>query len=203
MARELVVSDPAMASLLTHRDAPHYLGPFLERERSIREVAGQMRKPIGRVHYWVRRLYDAGLLEITTEVPRAGRPIKHYRAIASHFRVPAHLVPVNHFERTMSQISAEVTSALAAAGEIQQHDLTVSPSINGNATVDRISDLQVAKKILAVQWGLGDVHLTRAQAEAFQEELFELRDRLLDASDPATVGTRPFIVNLAMVPRQE
>lgn len=203
MPDEFVVSDPTMARLLTNLNATACLGPFLEQDRSVAETARHQQKPLARVHYWVRRLHDAGLLTVVSEQARAGRPIKRYRAVASHFRVPADLLPVDHYERVMGRLNAELTHSLTAVSDMPNQDLTISPGRSGDVSIDRMADPVSARRMRALQTSMGDIRLTEAQGVEFWKELDALRSRFQEASDRNAPGARPYLVHLAMVPRHE
>lgn len=198
---EFVVTDPAMARLLTTLNATACLGPFLEHDRSVAEVARLQGKPLGRVHYWVRRLTDAGLLVVTSEVARAGRPIKRYRAVASRFRVPAALLPLDHYERVMGRLNAEFTRSLTAVSDMPNQDMTVSPGRSGDVSIDRMHDPASARRTRALQTAMGDLHLTDAQALELWSALDALRTRFQEASNRETPDARPYLVHLSMAPR--
>lgn len=202
MDDEFVVTDPAMARLLTNLDATACLGPFLKQDRSVAEAARIQQRPLARVHYWVRRLHDGGLLTVVSEQPRAGRAIKRYRAVAVRFRVPADLLPIDHYERVMARLNAEFTRSLAAVSDMPDQDLTVSPGRSGDVSIDRETDSTSARNRRTLQTAMGGIHLTEAQAAEFWTELDALRTRFQQTSDQEAPGARPYLVHLAMAPRQ-
>lgn len=196
-----MVTDSAMARLLTNLDAVACLGPFLERDRSVAEAAAHQQRPLARVHYWVRRLHDGGLLTVASEQARAGRPIKRYRAVASRFRVPADLLPIDHYTRVMARLNTEFIRSMTAASDMPNQDLTISPGRSGDVSIDQADDAPSTRNRRALQTAMGGIHLTEAQAAEFWTELDALRTRLQEASDQSSPDAQPYLVHLAMAPR--
>src|SRR5690606_28293610 len=58
------------------------------RDRSVAEAARETGEKPNTTLRRVRRFVDMGLLRVWREVPRAGRPVKRYRAVADVFFVP-------------------------------------------------------------------------------------------------------------------
>ncbi|HEY5070497.1 MAG TPA: hypothetical protein VII63_00555 [Caulobacteraceae bacterium] len=58
-------------------------------EHSLQQLARATGFSLSLLHYHVGRLRTLGLIEIAREERRAGRPVKHYRAMARTFFVPA------------------------------------------------------------------------------------------------------------------
>ena len=59
------------------------------RERSLSEAASLLAMPLNRLAYHASVLVKLDLLGVAREQKRAGRRIRHYRAVADSFRVPA------------------------------------------------------------------------------------------------------------------
>jgi predicted transcriptional regulator len=64
------------------------LEPFWGRECSVTEAAKVLGVKANTLLKQVRRLFASGLLEVSCEKPRRGRPVKLYRTVAEHFFVP-------------------------------------------------------------------------------------------------------------------
>jgi hypothetical protein len=67
-------------------------------ERSLKDAAEELAVPLNRLHYWVCRFMQLGLIRVTRVEKRVGRPVKYYRASARSFLVPPELVPIGQFE---------------------------------------------------------------------------------------------------------
>lgn len=87
------VTDPRAAALVVDPAARRYLHPFLGRERTVAQVARELREDPNGVLYRVRRLVGAGLLRVVRSEPRRGRPVKVYTAVADRLFVPYALAP--------------------------------------------------------------------------------------------------------------
>src|SRR3712207_1288343 len=86
-----VVSDPAAAALFGQAFPRRLLLAFAAGERPIAAVARELGQPLANVHYHVTRMARLGLLVVTREEKRRGRPIKHYRTLKPRFFVPDEL----------------------------------------------------------------------------------------------------------------
>ncbi len=83
-----MVTDHRQARLLTDPRSAAFIHPFLSRERSTAEAAGDVGCAITTMAYRVRVLLEAGLLQVTRTRSRAGRPITCYRSSHDTYRVP-------------------------------------------------------------------------------------------------------------------
>ncbi len=84
----LSVTTPEAAELLTDPLKQRYLEPFLARDCTVTQAAGELGVTPNSLLYRVRQLQAAGLLEVVREMPRAGRTLKVYRSVADAFYVP-------------------------------------------------------------------------------------------------------------------
>ncbi len=109
------VDDPAAAKLLTHEDYRAVLGAFLGRERSVTEAAQELRLGLDATLYRVRRLHQAGLLEVRAVQPRAGRAIKRYRAVHDAWFVPFEALPYADLEETFLELHVAHARVIARA----------------------------------------------------------------------------------------
>lgn len=201
---EQVITDPEVARLLSRRQAALHVSSFLDQDRSIAESAARLERPIGQVHHWVHRLVAAGVLRVVEVVPRAGRPIKRYRAVARSFRLPAALVPPEHYEQQMALINREVVDAVASVADMPNQDLTIALGENGQVSISRMTDRRKASLLRSLATTTGGLFLTEEQADELWSELDALTQRWAEAGhDRGTPGTVPYLVQLTMVPRPE
>lgn len=91
--REHVVRDPEAARLLTHPGSVRFFKPFIARELSASEAAEELGCQLNTMLYRIGTFLEAGLLRVTREQKRAGRPVKRYRAVADAFFIPFSLTP--------------------------------------------------------------------------------------------------------------
>jgi hypothetical protein len=90
-------------------------GCFLGRTRSVREAADALGRDLDAVLYRVRRLVAAGLLEVAAIQPRAGRPIRRYRAVHDDWFVPFEALPYADLEETFLDMHAAHAARAARA----------------------------------------------------------------------------------------
>lgn len=79
-------------------------------ERSLKDLADITGMSLALLTYHVRRLVALGLVREHRKKPRAGRPVRMYRAVAPAFFVPAALAPPPD-----AQLAADLTNALRDA----------------------------------------------------------------------------------------
>jgi hypothetical protein len=86
-SRAYRVSNRAEAAALDHPVRSRLLIACALDERSLTALAKETGQPLPKLHYHVGRLVDCGLLRLSRTEPRAGRPIRYYRAIAESFLI--------------------------------------------------------------------------------------------------------------------
>jgi hypothetical protein len=111
MRERIVVSDARTATVFSNMRQRRLLLELVSRESSLQEIANKLQLPLNLAHYHVARLLELGLVEVTHEQPRAGRVIRHYRAVARSFFVPTHL----RSPAPGKQLSAELRTSLDRA----------------------------------------------------------------------------------------
>jgi hypothetical protein len=89
----VVITDHRAVDLLMNLKATQRLAPFMQAEHTLGSAAAEARVPASSLAYWVGRFVAAGLVAVTRHQPRAGKPIPHYRATATEFRVPFEAMP--------------------------------------------------------------------------------------------------------------
>ncbi|MGL5910943.1 MAG: hypothetical protein ACRCZP_13125 [Phycicoccus sp.] len=94
----VTVTDPAAARVLLDRRQVDLLAPFVGRERTAGEAALEVGLTLAQMLPRIQRFCRLGLLVVTREQARAGRPMKVYRSAADEFFVPAEAIA---FERDM------------------------------------------------------------------------------------------------------
>ena len=97
-------------------------------ETSVSAAAQVLGCSVQAMHYRVKQLLAAGLLEVAREEKRAGRSIKHYRAVSDAFFVPDNLTPYADLEErllrtylpTVKTISKGIAEGIRREGRIGQ-----------------------------------------------------------------------------------
>ena len=74
------ISDPRLRKALSHPLRARIFEVLREREASPRELADELKAPLGVTAYHVRRLADLGLIALVRETRRRGSIEHHYLA---------------------------------------------------------------------------------------------------------------------------
>lgn len=193
------VREPKAAKLLADLERVQVLVPFLGRERSISEVAEQLGLPVDATYYRVRRLVDAGLLEVARTVPRNGRALKLYRAAADRFFVPLEALPEQTAEEflgrgdeaTRTRMARNVARVLRDLPRHLRMGLHVGASDDGRPNIglgpaepDWRADGMLEPGVPAIVSSWMPLHLGYDDAKALQRELFALIGRYADRHGP-------------------
>jgi hypothetical protein len=88
-----VVRDERTAAFLNEESKARLLFPFVARETSLAQAASEVGVKLNVMGYWVKRLLEMGLIEMTRLEPRHGSPIRHYRSVTDQIIVPVALMP--------------------------------------------------------------------------------------------------------------
>ena len=107
----LRIENPEAAQIISNQKARRFLECFLAQERSVSQVATELRVDMSSVIYRVNQFMRLGLIMLTRVEPRGGRAINYYRTVEDAFFVPFSVVP----------LAAE--SELSPGVSIQQHQL--------------------------------------------------------------------------------
>lgn len=100
----MTVADPAAAAVFTNSRLRRILMLFAARELSLGEAARQANLDLKRLHHHAGRLVALGLLTVVGTRPRAGRPIKLYRAAAKSFFISQDLLPTSSTEGLANEL---------------------------------------------------------------------------------------------------
>lgn len=99
----MIVTDPAAARALLDQSTVRHLAPFLGSELSVSEAATLTGEKPNTVLSRVRRFVSLGLLAVSREVARAGRPIRLYTAVADVFFVPFEASEAESLETALAE----------------------------------------------------------------------------------------------------
>lgn len=205
--RTEVVRDPQRARLLLDARTRRQLAPFLGAAASVGEAARARNEKPNTVLRRVRRLLDAGLLEVAETVPRRGRPIRRYRAVAEVFFVPFEASAADDLESALAEREAWVERLLRRAvvrarrealgvwgtriyaderGRVQVQ-MAVRPDADA-------STLDPGGPAVLSAWR-DDLELDYSDAKALQRELYELLLRYQRKR-----GGQRYVVHLGLAP---
>ena len=88
----VIVTNLEAGRLLSNSDKLALLCPFLTDVHTVKEIAELLGLTLNAAYFQIQRFCRAGLLEVSHEVPRAGRSVKVYKASATAFFVPLQLL---------------------------------------------------------------------------------------------------------------
>lgn len=108
-------TDPAQVAILTDPTRVRFLRPFLARSATVAQVAHEMDVTPNALLYRVRRMVDAGLLQVVEERPRAGRAVKVYRSSHDGYRVPMSAMSYDDLRHRVDTYSQPILNDLARA----------------------------------------------------------------------------------------
>ncbi len=97
-----IVSDPVQARLLTEPVSKKFFGPFIVKEKTVTQAAKEVGCTVNTMLYRVKTFLRAGLLCISRQEKRVGRPIKHYRSVKDAFFIPFDLTPYADLEERLA-----------------------------------------------------------------------------------------------------
>lgn len=205
-----VVHDSELADLLTNPGTLELIEPFLGRENTVSEAArltGTLPNTmLARVGRWTR----LGLLEVTRQEQRSGKPVKYYRTTADAWFIPFDNTSAETLEAGLAQRDsfweARLRRAVVTAREQQvgnwgtrvyrdtrgrlQIQMAVSPDSNWTS-------LDMARPAVLAAWRDG-LHLDFEDAKTLQRELFELLLRYQRKE-----GAQRYVLRLGLAPLGE
>lgn len=200
------VTDPARVAILTDPNRVRFLVPFLGRDATVSQVAAELEVSPNALLYRVRRMVDAGLLQVTATRPRAGRAVKVYRASHDGYRVPMSAMrydDIRHRVDTygrplLENLARAYTAALLTA---PRHDRVIARTRAGDVWATDLlpSATRQGDPLLfadTVLW------LDQEQANRVQRRMQEALEDALSAADPmhASDSTTPYFVMGALLP---
>lgn len=190
------VESPHVAKALCLSPAPIYLAPFINGATSVPEVARTVRETPQRVHYWVARLLELGLLIETEPVPRRGRPLRQFRPAYDGFEIKAEHLPEGLFSRTAQTLAARMTSALEAAQPALVHDSDIEVTFppDGGVNINRTQLRQRAANAVFTSMTL---NLTKDQAGVLREALWQLIETADAMAAPDSPARGPHLIQIA------
>lgn len=204
--------DPLAARLLLDEGVRDVLGPFLDRACSAQEVATELGRDLDWVLYRVKRLHQAGVLEVVGERRRGGRPIKLYRSRYGTWFVPFEALPFADVEETLTAL--HVAQARRVARASARHlartpwaGFLVERREDGRTWVYGASDGAGTTESGRAWWGVPrsgqgawatdatvELRLTPDDARALNDELMALVERYLDVGGSDARPNRLLVV---------
>lgn len=183
------ITNRAQAAALEHPLRARLLTACVAEERSLTDLQRLTGQTLAKLHYHVASLLDAGLLRVSREQPRGGRPIRLFRAVAECF-----LVPQEFFgELPGEAMAAELRSLLQRSRRDVSLRYGTDPRGNLRVTLVREEAGQAPRAIELWQ----TFTLSRQQRDALAQELRELFERYARADG----GSETILAHAAFAPR--
>ena len=203
------VRDPAQARLLSDEKSRTYFEPFLARELSVSAAAREVGCSLHAMLYRVRVFLEAGLLRVTREEARAGRPIKYYRSAHDAYFIPLETTPYAELEERLKIQSAPAVDELVRAWahllrEIEQRGRRLYRDPAGFVGSDsgekgwQLSDFDDPTLPAAFDFFL-ELYLPQTEAKRLQLELLALYQRYLPYREKN--ASKAYILQTALVPK--
>lgn len=198
----VIIRDHLGVDLLLNLNAISRLGPFLHAEHTLGSAARAAKVPASSLAYWVQRFLTAGLIEITRVVPRAGKPIPHYRAVSSEFQVPFDAMPPGTRDefllrgRKFAFDQLIAASNHAAGRELANAGIRVAASSETGVEINFIEPADVAPGPGTEWWG--NCLLTAEEADEVTRTLKDLQERF--GRDQEGPGRTRYHLVLGFVP---
>lgn len=202
-------STPEQARLLLDEACHPLLSVLIGRETGAAELARETGQDVKRVHARLGRLERAGLVICVGERPRAGRPVRLYRAAARSFYVPFALTEAGTLAELVERASAPYQHAIFAAIERIYRDeaaleLLVAPGVDGQLSVNLgpLGERRGMTDVYGAFATFGELLLSPATRQAAEVKLRELSVWLWERSAAERDGpdAAPCLVALSLVP---
>jgi hypothetical protein len=163
-------------------------------EKTLSQLEAEIGEPLPKLHYHAERLIAAGLLVVSRNHPRSGRPIRHFRAVAQRFFVPQtflHQLPSDAWATELRQALRDENNR---TGEVS---LLYAPDPQGKMMVRLMRSEDSAPPRSIELWRR--LRLDPQQRTALAKDLAALLERY-SRSEPGE-GARDYLAHAAFAPR--
>jgi len=158
-------------------------------ERSLTDLQRISDQTLAKLHYHVTRLLEAGLLRVSREQARGGRPIRFFRAVAERFLVPQEFLG----ELPGEAMAAELRNLLQMSrGDVS---LRYAADERGGFRMTLVRDDTGPSPKAIELWQV--FKLSRQQRDALAKELRELFERFAKVEG----GSETILAHAAFAPR--
>ena len=189
MLETVDVTDPRAAAVFCAPRQRRILLALIEQERSLSQLAGLTGAQLNLLHHHIGKFVSLGLVRIARVEPRAGAPIKYYRATAREFFVPAELMDAAPGARSTLRLRELLEQSLAG--------LVKGAVYSSDGQGPRVRLVRhPGPQVLALDiWR--ELTLNETEAAALAAELHTVLRRYPTSADG---GGRQFVVHAAIAP---
>lgn len=193
-SRSRRITRPEEAAALDHPLRSRLLMACVRHERNLTELVRELDQPLGKLHYHMGQLINAGLLVVGKIEHRPGRPIRYYRAVAKTFLISLADVEEPPAEKRAKELRQSLAQEYNRKNLSLLHDVDEA----GRYRVRLIESDGRGKASRAFEaWKL--LRLTSQQRRSLADELRALISRY-DAMGEGS-DREPFIVHAAFAPK--
>ena len=200
MPRYEITTREAAKALETRAE---YLLPFAHRARTQGDVADELGVSMQVMHCWVSKFCKAGLLVVDRETPRVGRAVRHYRAVASSFFIPAELLTQETFRSEGNALVAALVHHIEIVNPEIAFDAELRIDLPEHSTIVRRDYARRGYRPHhttdnAVLWTSAELSLTPEQGRELKRRgmaLLSEFEALADANPPGQQPHRAFIAS--------
>ncbi|PYE51917.1 hypothetical protein [Deinococcus yavapaiensis] len=193
-----VASTPLQARLLLDLSNASLLSLLMASERNASSLAAELAVDVRKVHYKLTRLCEGGLIGVTREEKRAGRPVKYYEAFDRAYHVPFSLTDAATLRELLGALYTPFSSGALdsmASGLARREAHTLSLTLNQNGLLQLGFDARPSETHFST-WGA--FALTDEQAVTLRARLFALYEEYRALSPRE--GARSYFVGLTITP---
>lgn len=203
-----LVDNALAARILADPKSAVFLKPFMRGPATIKAAAEAFGLPIQTLHYRVEQMHKAGLLEVVAVSKRQGRPVKHYQAVSTSFRVPLELIPQRLLENLTGHAFWKARLERSLQKALREHpgsEIVVYRNADGllvwgsylEEEAHPPEHLNPQHPAILNLWN-GGLMLDRDDAKALQRELWELYERYAHRN-----GSEKYVLHLGLAPTIE
>lgn len=198
------VADARQAALLLDVSLRPLIGLLMKAPHSASELARSLDLSVQRTHYLIGKLTAAGVADVDSLQPRAGRAMKRYRVAARWF-IPFEVTGAETLHaflaaQIMPRMEAFLALSLQQIGDTYSHWGYWMQHDGGSGSLNLGDPAGTARALFEGDepflLNIGTAHLTRLQASVFKRRLIEL---LAEFDLPPQEDAAPYSVGLLLV----
>lgn len=205
------VTNSDQARLLSDPKSLRFFSPFLASEKTVTRAAKEIECGLHTMLYRVRTFLKAGLLRVTREEKRAGRPVKHYRSNYNAYFIPFSATPYADLEERLREqfgpLTEDLIHGLAFVLRRVGHDgQWLYRDIDGLLSSESGEEARFGLDFDNLAWPVVydfrcELYLPREEAKVLQRELRDLYARYLPHRQVSPV--EKYVLQVALVPQPD